>query len=109
MAPPKQNAAPAITTLQNASIWIARRSTCSNRLMSWVVYSWSVVPDGSALVSEKISLVFIDYYTMDPLFKIAHRPEVFTAPFVYIRFLGNHKEMDAAVARARELGLLPHS
>ena len=51
-----------------------------------------------------ISLVFIDYYTMDPLPKLAHRREVFTAPFVYIRFLGNHKEMDAAVQRARAEG-----
>jgi uncharacterized protein YecE (DUF72 family) len=51
-----------------------------------------------------ISLVFIDYYTMDPLPKLARRPEVFTAPFVYLRFLGNHKEMDAAVQRAREEG-----
>jgi len=56
------------------------------------------------LRSRGISLVFIDYYTMDPLPKLAHRPEVFTAPFVYIRFLGNHKEMDTAVKRAREEG-----
>ncbi len=51
-----------------------------------------------------ISLVFIDYYTMDPLPKLAHRGEVFTAPFVYIRFLGNRKEMDDAVRRARDEG-----
>ncbi len=56
------------------------------------------------LRSRGISLVFLDYYTMDPLPKLAHRPEVFTAPFVYIRFLGNHKEMDSAVRRAREEG-----
>jgi uncharacterized protein YecE (DUF72 family) len=56
------------------------------------------------LRARSISLVFIDYYTMDPLYKLAHRPEVFTAPFVYIRFLGNHKEMDAAVRKAREEG-----
>jgi uncharacterized protein YecE (DUF72 family) len=51
-----------------------------------------------------ISLVFIDYYTMDPLPKLAQRQDVFTAPFVYIRFLGNHKEMDAAVQRAIQEG-----
>lgn len=56
------------------------------------------------LRSRQISLVFIDYYTMNPLPKLAHRKEVFTAPFVYIRFLGNHKEMDAAVKQARENG-----
>ncbi len=56
------------------------------------------------LQGHLISLVFIDYYTMDPLPKLARKPEVFTAPFVYIRFLGNHKDMDAAVQRAREEG-----
>ena len=56
------------------------------------------------LRSRQISLVFIDYYTMDPLPKLARRKEVFTAPFVYVRFLGNHKEMDAAVKQARENG-----
>ncbi len=56
------------------------------------------------LHSREISLVFIDYYTMDPLPKLAGRRDVFTAPFVYIRFLGNHKEMDAAVMRAVDEG-----
>jgi len=56
------------------------------------------------LREHNLSLVFIDYYTMDPLPKLAQRRDVFTAPFVYIRFLGNHKEMDAAVKRAREDG-----
>lgn len=56
------------------------------------------------LRSRDISFVFIDYYTMDPLPKLARRPDVFTAAFVYVRFLGNHKEMDAAVKRAQEEG-----
>jgi len=56
------------------------------------------------LRARQIALVFIDYYTMDPLPKLAHRPEVFTAPFVYARFLGNHRLMDEAVRRAREEG-----
>lgn len=56
------------------------------------------------LRSRNISLVFIDYYTMDPLPKLARRPEVFTSDFLYVRFLGNHKEMDAAVKKAREEG-----
>ena len=54
--------------------------------------------------SRSISLVFIDYYTMDPLPKLACRSDVFTSSFVYIRFLGNRKEMDAAVKKAREEG-----
>ncbi len=52
-----------------------------------------------------ISLVFIDYYTMDPLPELARRWDVFTAQFVYIRFLGNRKEMDTAVRRALESGV----
>jgi uncharacterized protein YecE (DUF72 family) len=56
------------------------------------------------LQSREISLVFIDYYTMDPLPKLAHRSDVFTAPFVYVRFLGNRKEMDAAVKHAQDSG-----
>jgi uncharacterized protein YecE (DUF72 family) len=56
------------------------------------------------LREHKISLVFIDYYTMDPLPKLEHRAEVFTAPFVYVRFLGNRKEMDAAVKQALDAG-----
>jgi uncharacterized protein YecE (DUF72 family) len=56
------------------------------------------------LRSRNISLVFIDYYTMDPLHKLAQRGDVFTAPFVYVRFLGNHREMDNAVKKAREEG-----
>jgi uncharacterized protein YecE (DUF72 family) len=56
------------------------------------------------LRSKTISLVFIDYYTMDPLPKLAHRNEVFTAPFVYIRFLGNRKEIDAAIQQSQDAG-----
>jgi uncharacterized protein YecE (DUF72 family) len=56
------------------------------------------------LRSRQISLVFIDYYTMDPLPRLVSREEVFTSGFVYVRFLGNHKEMDAAVAQARADG-----
>ena len=56
------------------------------------------------LRSRNISLVFIDYYTMDPLPKLAARNGIFTGPFVYIRFLGNHKQMDAAVQQARSEG-----
>jgi len=66
---------------------------------------WVQPPLLDILQSRGISLVFIDYYTMDPLPKLADRKEVFTAPFVYVRFLGNRKEMDAAVKLARESGL----
>lgn len=56
------------------------------------------------LRSREISLVFIDYYTMDPLYELANVAGIFTAPFVYVRFLGNHKSMDAAVKQAQKEG-----
>jgi len=59
------------------------------------------------LHSRNISLVFIDYYTMDSLPKLAQRTDIFTSSFVYVRFLGNHKEMDAAVKQAQEAGQRP--
>jgi uncharacterized protein YecE (DUF72 family) len=65
---------------------------------------WVQPPLLDILRSREISLVFIDYYTMDPLPKLAHRDDVFTAPFVYVRFLGNRKEMDAAVKQAQVAG-----
>jgi uncharacterized protein YecE (DUF72 family) len=65
---------------------------------------WVQPPLLDLLRSRGISLVFIDYYTMDPLPKLAHRAEVFTAPFAYLRFLGNRREMDAAVKQALESG-----
>jgi uncharacterized protein YecE (DUF72 family) len=66
---------------------------------------WVQPPLLEILRSRNLSLVFIDYYTMDPLPKLAHRTEVFTAPFVYIRFLGNRKELDAAVKQAQDAGV----
>ena len=63
---------------------------------------WVQPPLLDLLQSRDISLVFIDYYTMEPLPKLAHRREVFTSSFVYIRFLGNRREMEAAVKKARE-------
>jgi uncharacterized protein YecE (DUF72 family) len=41
---------------------------------------------------------------MDPLPKLARRDDIFTAPFVYVRFLGNRQEMDAAVKKAQDAG-----
>jgi uncharacterized protein YecE (DUF72 family) len=71
----------------------------------WVVEirnsKWIRPPLLDLLHSRGISLAFIDYYTMDPLYKLAHGQDVFTAPFVYVRFLGNRKMMDAAVKKAR--------
>jgi uncharacterized protein YecE (DUF72 family) len=69
---------------------------------------WVQPPLLDILRSRNISLVFIDYYTMDPLPKLAHRKEVFTGPFAYLRFLGNRKEMDSAVKQAQDAGVRRH-
>jgi uncharacterized protein YecE (DUF72 family) len=66
---------------------------------------WIQAPLLDLLRSQELSLVFIDYYTMDPLPKLAHREDVFTAPFSYIRFLGNRQEIESAVKKAQEEGL----
>jgi uncharacterized protein YecE (DUF72 family) len=65
---------------------------------------WIKAPLLDLLRGRDISLVFVDYFTMDPLYKLASIEGIYTAPFVYIRFLGNHKAMDAAVKKAREDG-----
>jgi uncharacterized protein YecE (DUF72 family) len=65
---------------------------------------WIKPPLLDLLRSRDISLVFIDYYTMDPLYKLTNTEGIYTAPFVYVRFLGNHNAMDAAVKKAREEG-----
>ncbi len=70
---------------------------------------WLQSPLLDILRSRDISLVFIDYYTMDPLPELVQRGDVFTAPFVYIRFLGNRKEMDSAVKQAQDAGLRKHA
>lgn len=51
-----------------------------------------------------ISLAFIDYYTMDPLHKLAGKQDVFTSSFVYVRFLGNRKYIETLVGDAKKRG-----
>jgi uncharacterized protein YecE (DUF72 family) len=74
----------------------------------WVVEirnpKWVRSPLLDLLRDHGISLAFIDYYTMEPLHKLSQRPEVFTAPFVYVRFLGNRKQIEAMVKTAKEAG-----
>jgi uncharacterized protein YecE (DUF72 family) len=65
---------------------------------------WIGPPLLDVLRSRDISLVFIDYYTMDPLHKLTHLEGIYTAPFVYVRFLGNHQAADSAVKQARKEG-----
>lgn len=65
---------------------------------------WIAPPLLDTLRNNDISLAFIDYYTMNPLHKLVHIEGIYTAPFVYARFLGSHKSMDIAVKKARKEG-----
>lgn len=66
---------------------------------------WIRPPLLDLLRGRSVSLVFIDYYTMDPLPKLAARDEVFTSSFVYVRFLGHRRQMDSAIGRAQAAGV----
>jgi uncharacterized protein YecE (DUF72 family) len=66
---------------------------------------WISPPLLDLLRAHRVALAFIDYYTMTAMPRIAARAESLTTDFAYVRFLGNHKEMDALVERkAREGG-----
>lgn len=65
---------------------------------------WIGPPLLDLLRARGIALAFVDYYTMPAMARIATRPESATADFAYVRFLGNHKEMDAQVERKAAAG-----
>jgi uncharacterized protein YecE (DUF72 family) len=58
---------------------------------------WIAPPLLDLLRGRGLALAFIDYYTTPGMSRIAMRPEAATAPFAYLRFLGNHRQMDAQV------------
>ena len=51
-----------------------------------------------------IALALTAYYTMPTAAELLREGDPVTADFSYLRFLGNHKLMDQAVARERECG-----
>lgn len=65
---------------------------------------WIAPPLLDLLRSHRVALAFIDYYTTPGMARIAARPEAATAEFAYLRFLGNHREMDALVEKKAEAG-----
>lgn len=65
---------------------------------------WIGPPLLDLLGAHKVALVYIDYYTTPGMPRLALRGDTATADFAYIRFLGNHREMDAAVAAKAEAG-----
>ena len=65
-----------------------------------------------SMTSYTVALAWIDYYTMPPVAELWGRDgadrstaaggpgDLVTSDFGYVRFLGNHREMDGLVARA---------
>lgn len=62
---------------------------------------WVAPPLLDLLRSRGVALALIDYYTMPGPEKLARLGNPMTANFGYVRFLGNHKQMDERVAQAR--------
>ena len=65
---------------------------------------WIAPPLLDLLRSRDIALSLIDYYTMPPAIELMAENDLVTAPFGYVRFLGNHKSMDKKVAAAKKAG-----
>lgn len=65
---------------------------------------WVAPPLLDLLRARGSALAFIDYYTTPGMARIALRPQTATARFAYVRFLGNHREMDAVVEEKAKAG-----
>ena len=65
---------------------------------------WVAAPLLDLLRAHGVALAFTAYYTMPDPAQLFRGPDPVTAPFSYIRFLGNHRQMDRLVREAREAG-----
>lgn len=65
---------------------------------------WLTEPLYDLLRKRNIALALVAFYTMPSGPVLLSRANAITADFSYLRFLGNHREMDDLVARAREEG-----
>lgn len=65
---------------------------------------WIGAPLLDLLRRHGAALALVEYYTMPRGPELLARIDAITAPFAYVRFLGNHREMDLMVAKARHEG-----
>ena len=65
---------------------------------------WIGPPLLDLLRSRRAAFAFIDYYTTPGMARLAADPGAATADFAYVRFLGNHREMDALVEKKAKEG-----
>ena len=56
------------------------------------------------LAKHKVALALTDYFTMPPVAVLLEKVEPLSASFLYVRFLGHHKQMDKLVKEAQERG-----
>ncbi|MFN8548564.1 MAG: DUF72 domain-containing protein [Candidatus Eisenbacteria bacterium] len=66
--------------------------------------TWLGEPLYDLLRGHGVALALVAFYTMPSGPELLRRADALTADFSYLRFLGNHREMDDKVARAREEG-----
>lgn len=62
---------------------------------------WLAPPLLDLLRERGVALALTAYYTMPGLAELLRGPDPLTGPFAYVRFLGDHRRMDALVAQAR--------
>lgn len=65
---------------------------------------WVAAPLLDLLRGHGVALAFTAYYTMPGAAQLFRGPDPITVPFSYIRFLGNHRQMDRIVREARAAG-----
>lgn len=62
---------------------------------------WLAPPLLDLLRERGVALALTAYFTMPGVAELRRGPDPLTGPFVYVRFLGDHRRMDALVAQAR--------
>lgn len=62
---------------------------------------WVAPPLLDLLRAHGVALALTAYYTMPAPSRLLAGPDPLTAPFAYVRFLGDHKRMDALIAQTR--------
>ncbi len=65
---------------------------------------WIREPLLALLRAHNITLVLLAYYTMPAPAKLFAQVDPVTGSFGYVRFLGNHRQMDSLVKEARKQG-----
>lgn len=63
--------------------------------------NWIDSPLLDLLRQHRVALCFVDYYTMPALDQILKKWDAVTADFIYVRFIGNHKQIEAKIEKLK--------